>query len=66
MSFFVFILDAIFCGTKFSFSRQCVASLEILMCSLLFHLSILLGKRSLQKRICAVVFCPKKVVVINW
>ena len=31
------------------------------MCSLLFHSSILLVKRSLQKRICSVViFCPKK------
>ena len=30
------------------------------MCSLLCHSSVILGKRSLQKRICAVmIFCPK-------
>ena len=43
MSFFVFILDSIFCGTIFfHFLGQCVASLEILMSSLLLHSLILL------------------------
>ena len=41
-----------------------MASEVILMCSLLFHSSNLLGRRYLQKRICAVViFCSKKIVV---
>ena len=51
MSIFVFILDAIFCGTSFF----CVASEEIVMCSFLLHSSILVTKRSLQKQICAAV-----------
>ena len=65
MSFFVFILDAIFCGTNFHFSGHCVASIVILMCSLLFDSSSLIDYWSMQKRICAVVifFSPKTVVV---
>ena len=44
-----------------------MGSEEILMCSLLLHSSIPVTKRSLQRRICAVViFCPRKVVVTNW
>ena len=35
--FFVFILDAIFCGTNFFIFLDCVAREEILMCSLLLH-----------------------------
>ena len=68
MSFFVLILDAIFCGKILSFfSGRCVASKVILMCSLIFLSSILLGERSLQKPIYAVViFCPKKIVVTHW
>ena len=66
MSFYVFILQAIFCGTIFFFHflGLCVASKVILMCSLLVHSTSLLGQRSLQKRICAeVIFCSKKIVV---
>ena len=44
----------------FHFSGQCVASEEILMCSLLLPLSILLTWRLLQKRICAVVIFVRK------
>ena len=58
---FVFILDEIFCGTSI-FLGQCVASKDILMCSLMFHSSVLLGQRSLRKRISAVlIFCTKKL-----
>ena len=50
----------------FHFPGQCVASYEVFMSSLLLHSSILLRKRLLQNRICAVViFCPKKFVT-NW
>ena len=48
------------CYKFFNFSGQCVASVEILMCSLLLPLSILLTLRSLQKRICAVVIFVRK------
>ena len=34
--------DRIFCGTNFFIFQECVASEEILWCSLLLHLSILL------------------------
>ena len=58
---FVFILDEIFCGTSI-FLGQFVASKDILMCSLLFHSSLLPGQRSLRKRISAVlIFCTKKL-----
>ena len=61
--FFAFILDAIFLWYNFfSFLGQCVASRVILMCSLLFHSSVVLGQRSLKKRTCAVViFFGKKL-----
>ena len=51
---------------KFFIFQDCVWLVKkLMMCSMLLHSSILLTKRSLQKRICAVmVFCPKKVVTV--
>ena len=67
MSFFVFVLDAIFCGTIFSFSRT--------MCSWLrsfdeFDVVPIINFTGLaivaEADLCCGDFCPKKVVVTNW